>query len=132
MSSLFARLRNPALVLCYGVVLLFATDLLANDYYVTQRLVDDCQHSIELWEGRPGDVQSAAMCLGFINGVMSIDELYRRSESDCRPDLVPPGSVAYALSRHVTTNPQWLGESAVMVLHQVLSKMYQCELSQIR
>lgn len=99
----------------------------ATDYYMTPRLLQDCQQSIDIWEGRDGDSQSAAMCLGFVNGIMTAQELYRLRLPTCRPDAIAPGAVAYALTRYADRHPEVIGEPASTVVELVLASMYLCE-----
>gem|GEM_PF-6959652 len=98
----------------------------ANDYYVSSTLLDDCQESINIWEGREGDHHAGAMCLGFINGVLTSQSLYRTNDAGCRPEKIPPGAVAYALNFYIKKNPDRIGDIASVLLEDVVDTMYPC------
>jgi len=98
----------------------------ASEYYISSTLLSDCRESINIWEGKPGDHHAGAMCLGFINGVLTSQNLYRASTLSCRPDKIPPGAVAYALDRYAKTHPERLGDPASAVLEDIVDAMYQC------
>jgi len=125
------RLRNQSRPIAVAlaivsIYLLVSEASRASEYYISSTLLSDCRESINIWEGKPGDHHAGAMCLGFINGVLTSQNLYRANTISCRPDKIPPGAVAYALDRYAKMHPHRLGDSASVLLEDVVDAMYQC------